>query len=185
MIKLFVAAVLAVVAVVLQGTLLHQAAPGGVTLDLALLLTLFSAWRYGAVFGIALGLWCGALVGAAAGMSVAMAMLYAFTGWTTGLLARLHPNRGAIRAAVIGAGMAVSQQGLESLVMRIAQVPTWTEPASVFWTLVWHGLGLGLMVAISSADLRGWMRNRRLRRLESGGRGTPWTADWGHLANAG
>lgn len=185
MIKPLFAAMLAVVAVVLQGTVLHQAAPGGVTIDLALLLTLFVAWRNGPVPGIVLGLWCGALAGAAPGMSVAMSVLYALAGWTTGLLAGLHPNRSAFRAAVIGGGMALSQQGLESLVMRLAQVPVWAEPASVFWTLVWHGLGLGLMVAVCGADVRGWVRNLRLRRLESRGRGTPWTADWGHLANAG
>lgn len=83
-------------AVFLQGTLLAHSLPGLVTPNLAFLLTMASAYLWGAAGGTCAGLWAGALVGAAAGsLAAPTSLLYGTVGWLGGL----HAERGASRWA--------------------------------------------------------------------------------------
>ena len=82
------------VAVFLQSTLLYDALPGGASLNLAFVLSLAFAFRWGALGGAASGLWAGALVGAAVGdMAVCYACLYGATGWMAGCHSELTSKR--------------------------------------------------------------------------------------------
>ena len=169
--KLIFTASLIVLGVVLQGTLLYRALPGGVTLDFALLFTLLAAWRRGSTTAFFIGLWGGALVGTALGVMLPlMALLYGLIGWTTGRIVRLMGPRKIWRAALLGATMLVSLQGLENLFLALAHEPVIVEPAALGWSLVWHGLGLAALVIV--ADFHPFQRLRG--RSE---RSQPWNAD--------
>lgn len=164
---------LVAVAVVLQGTVLYQAAPIGVTIDLALLLTLWTAWRHGLVPGAGLGLWSGALIGAAKGTSVESGLLYAVAAVVMAVLA----SRTVVSAAVMGGAIALSLQGLQNVVQG-----SWQNPETVPWILFWHMLGMAVLVGLSEGA--GRLRWPRRPRLKIRG-GKAWTADWEPLPYAG
>lgn len=147
----------AVLLVVLQSTWLYGAAPGGVTLDLALLLVLLSAWQGGVRRGTALGLWCGALLGSLTGDLLLFATLYGTLGWAA---ATLFKRRGLATAVGVGAVSAAWLQGLGWLLGRLTPAA-----ATLPWSMLWHGLALGLLVHTA----------RRCRRKEGG---VEWTPDW-------
>lgn len=78
---------------ILQSTLLFQGLPGGVTLDLCLLLTIFCGLRFGATSGSVAGLWAGAIVGALqAWATPLLAILYGLTGWLAGVHSERQPS---------------------------------------------------------------------------------------------
>jgi hypothetical protein len=178
-VKLIFTASLIVLGVVLQGTLLYRALPGGVTLDFALLFTLLAAWRRGSTTALFVGLWGGALVGTALGALVPlMAVLYGLVGWTTGRVVRLMGPRTLWRAALLGATMLASLQGLENIALVISHQQVTVEPASLAWSLLWHGLFLASLVALADFHLL-----KRLRgRFE---RSKPWETDSAFLAASG
>lgn len=177
--RLALAASLIVLGVVLQGTLLYRALPGGVTLDFALLFTLLAAWRRGSTTAFFIGLWGGALVGTALGVMLpVMALLYGLIGWTTGRIVRLMGPRTIWRAALLGAAMLASLQGLENLILALAHQQVIVEPSTLGWSLLWHGLGLATLVVV--ADFHPF--NRLRGRLE---RSKPWNADSAFLAASG
>ena len=136
--SIFMLALLLPLAAILQSTLLWQGLPGGVTLDLCLLMTVFCGLRWGAAGGSAAGLWAGALVGAMrASASLPLAVLYGLMGW----LAGLHRERNAARWTypVVGLTLVALLAALEghlSTLMGGAHPPlSWLLP-----TLGWHGL---------------------------------------------
>ena len=179
--KTILAACGAVLAVVLQGTLLYRALPGGITPDITLLLTLWVSWRSGSTQGAIIGLWCGALVGAAAGnLAVGMALLYGLAGWASGLLAAIRPRNAYLRSLLLGAAMAVAVQGLQIPIYILAGFPMPLDPYSIPWTMLWHALGLFLLVCGGTLRVR-WPKRRA--RPHVGGKKL-WTADSAWLASA-
>jgi hypothetical protein len=125
-------------AAILQSTLLWQGLPGGVTLDLCLMLTLFCGFRWGAAGGSAAGLWAGALVGALrASASWPLAVLYGLVGW----LAGLHREKQAAlwTYPLVAFGLIALLAALEGhlAVLLGAHRPSlsWLLP-----TLAWHAL---------------------------------------------
>lgn len=125
-------------AAILQSTLLFEGLPGQVTLDLCLLLTIFSGLRWGAAGGSAAGLWAGALVGAMRGATaLPLAVLYGLVGW----LAGLHRERTSAQWTfpLVGFALVALTAALEghlSVAMGGSAPPlSWLLP-----TLGWHGL---------------------------------------------
>ncbi len=159
--KLLALAVAAILAIVLQGTFLR---PLGLPLDLALLVTLATAWWRGRTSATVLGLWCGALVGAMSGTSLAFAGLYGLLGWCSATLLRMHSQRGPVRAALLAAAAAASFQGLENLLWVVAQHRLRVEPGLLLAGMLWNGLCMGLLVWLSQP--------RRMQRRMA------WTGDW-------
>lgn len=163
--RVLVLAAAAVLLVVMQGSWVYRL---GLPLDLPLLLTLATAWWQGRAAGTATGFWCGALVGAMTGTSLLFACLYGLVGWSAATLLRVHPHRGLLRAIVLGAGAALSFQGLECLIWLVVQHAYRIDPGLVLAQLLWNGLAMGLLV---------WSSQPHRRRMRAG-RSRAWTADW-------
>jgi hypothetical protein len=161
---------LALLVVVAQGTWVARLE---LPLDMPLLLTLLVAWWWGRSAATALGFWIGALVGAMTGTSIAFASLYALVGWSAATLLRMHPHRGVLRAGLLGAGAAVSFQGLESLVWRVARHPATMDSGMVLAQLLWNGVAFALLV---------WFGSKL--GLSGAGRSETWK-DWRPLAYGG
>lgn len=160
----------ALLVVVVQGTWVARLE---LPLDTPLLFTLLMAWWGGRNAATALGFWTGALVGAMTGTSIAFASLYAVMGWSAATLLRMHPHRGLLRAGLLGAGAALSFQGLESLVWRAARHPAPMDSGMVLAQLLWNGAALAALVwFISKLGLFG------------AGRSDTWK-DWRPLAYGG
>jgi hypothetical protein len=157
--RIVVLALLSVILVLLQGIWLD---PLGLPLNAPLLLTLACAWWGSRARATAAGFWNGALVGAMTGTSVAFASLYAMVGWSAATVLKTHPQRGILRASLLGASSALSFLGLENLIWILAQHPPRVEPGSLLAQLLWNGLGMGLLVGLGR-----FLRARRNR----------WTAD--------
>ena len=150
MIRIAALALLAVLAVVLQGTVLQQILPGAVTPDLALLLTMGTAWRAGPMAGGLLGLWSGALIGAQGG-ALLMAFLYALAGWTSGVVAA----RNVPSAFLMGCAQVASIRGLEVAMLQLTGQSIRLDPTQLAWAMLFHGLAL----AILEKGLRQWTRD--------------------------
>lgn len=123
---------------ILQSTLLWEGLPGGVTLDVCLLLTIFCGLRWGAAAGSAGGLWAGALVGAMrSGGSLPLAVLYGLAGWLAGLhrertgQAWTYPLVGLCLVTLV----TVAEIQLTRLLGGTQPPLSWLLP-----TLGWHGL---------------------------------------------
>lgn len=137
--KIWAAALSIPIAVFFQATLLYQALPGGVTPDLALLLTLMVGLVLGGAGGAAGGLWAGALIGAARGaMALPMALAYGLVGW----LAGVHGERTGSRWTypLVGASLCLL------LTVMDAQLSSWLlgQRPTTSWMLAsvaWNSLG--------------------------------------------
>lgn len=136
--RFLITALLFPLAAVSQSTLLFQALPGHVTLDLLLLLTLGVGLRNGAAAGSAAGLWAGALVGAMRGVgSPSLAVLYGLVGWLAGLHHGRQPARWTYPLA--GCALLLLFAALEAQLMALmgegAPPLSWLLPS-----LAWHAL---------------------------------------------
>jgi hypothetical protein len=131
-------ALLLPLAAILQSTLLWHGLPGGVTVNLSLLLTLFCGLRWGAAAGSASGLWAGALVGALqASTAGPLAVLYGVMGW----LAGIHRERGGARWTypLVALALVALTLVLEGQ-MSVLDGGTYPPFSWVWPTLIWHGL---------------------------------------------
>jgi hypothetical protein len=137
-VRILLLALLFPLAAICQSTLLWRGLPGGVTLDLCLMLTLFCGLRWGAAGGSAAGLWAGALVGALqASTALPLAVLYGLMGWLAGLHRERNPELWTY--PLVGFALVALLAALEGQLRAVlggAHPPlSWLLP-----TLAWHGL---------------------------------------------
>lgn len=135
-------------AVVLQGTVLHGAGPGGVTPNLVLLLVLVAAWRWGVAGGSAAGFWGGLWVGAArVDLCGPMSLAYLVLGVVAGSYLESNPGRELLDLPVLAAGMTIFSAVLELVACNLLDIPCRIHALAVGCLMGIHALaGLGLAV---------------------------------------
>lgn len=144
-------------AAIVQSTALFQALPGGVTLDVSLLLVVYCGFRYGAAAGSASGLWAGTIIGAfRLWQPWSLALIYGFIGW----LAGLHSEKKPAKWTYPLAGVALCYL---SIVLEIELAGFGGEAAPcmgwVMATTAWHG-AFCLAVMPFAAYVRGQRASR-------------------------
>lgn len=148
---LFIAILCAIfVAPLAQGTVLYRAAPGGVTVDLAFLLTVCAGLVFGSLAGLVYGLAAGLMVGTAAGnLAGPLGAVYALVGALAGLV-RWTGVRSATAAAGTAGLLTLAMLALELALLRESESPRPALPP-VGLLAAYHALLAVPMAGILSA----------------------------------